>query len=116
MFNSFQGLQGFPGKWKPDNLCIAVFIFCLSIRFAEYFLIETDKTAIGENILHKAVGIILLTAILKSLHLNMERYWISAERLPKRYFEGFVTGKRLLCYGIWIGIGNFNPARQSWAF
>ena len=38
-------------------------------RFAEYFLIETDKTAIGENVLHKAVGIILLAVILKGLKL-----------------------------------------------
>ena len=35
-------------KCKPVNVCIAVFLFCLSIRFVEYFLIQTDKTAIGE--------------------------------------------------------------------
>ncbi len=44
-------------KYNPDNLCIAIFTLCVSARFAEYFLIETDKTAIGENVLHKAVGI-----------------------------------------------------------
>ena len=44
-------------KSRPDHLCIAIFTLCLSVRFVEYFLIETDKTAIGENVLHKAVGI-----------------------------------------------------------
>ena len=37
-------------KYKPDHLCIAIFTLCLSVRFVEYFLIETDKTAIGENV------------------------------------------------------------------
>ena len=42
-------------KYKPDHLCIAIFTLCLSVRFVEYFLIETDKTAIGEN--HIGFGI-----------------------------------------------------------
>lgn len=47
-------------KYKLDSLCIAIFTLCLAARFIEYFLIETDKTAIGENVLHKVVGILLL--------------------------------------------------------
>ena len=43
-------------KCKPTNLCMIIFMFCLSVRFVEYFLIETDKTAIGENVLHKVIG------------------------------------------------------------
>ncbi len=53
-------------KCKPNNLCIAIFTFCLSLRFVEYFLIETDKTAIGENVLHKVIGIILLALAMPS--------------------------------------------------
>ena len=52
-------------KCKPNNLCMIIFMLCLSVRFVEYFLIETDKTAIGENVLHKVVGIILLALVLK---------------------------------------------------
>ncbi len=47
-------------KCNTNHLCIAVLTFCLLVRLAEYFLIETDKTAIGENVLHKAVGIFIL--------------------------------------------------------
>ena len=39
-------------KCKPNNLCIAIFTLCLSVRFIEYFLIETDQTVVGENVLH----------------------------------------------------------------
>ena len=46
-------------KCKPDNLCMAICTICLAVRFIEYFLIEADKTVIGENVLHKVVGIII---------------------------------------------------------
>lgn len=36
-------------KYKPEHLCIVIFTLCLSVRFVEYFLIETDKTAIGQG-------------------------------------------------------------------
>ena len=57
-------------KCKPNNLCMMIFMLCLSVRFVEYFLIETDKTAIGENVLHKVVGIILLALVLKKINLT----------------------------------------------
>ena len=72
-------------KCKPDHLCIAIFMLCLSVRFAEYFLIETDKTAVGENVLHKIVGMILLALVLC----------------------GTCSWNCLLCYFIWPGIGDF---------
>ena len=57
-------------KCKPNKLCMIIFMLCLSVRFVEYFLIETDKTAIGENVLHKVVGIILLALVLKKINLT----------------------------------------------
>lgn len=57
-------------KCRPDNLCAIIFTLCLSVRSVEYFLIETDKTVIGENILHKVVGILLLAGALKSMDLK----------------------------------------------
>lgn len=79
---------------QPDTLCIAIFTFCLSIRFIEYFLIETDKTAIGENLLHKAVGLMILAVALKGFHFTWND--IGFER------SGFVSGilKGLLLGGV----------------
>ena len=71
-------------KYKPDYLCIVIFTLCLSVRFVEYFLIETDKTAIGENVLHKVVGIILLALVLKRVNLSWSN--IGFHR------NGFVSG------------------------
>ena len=52
-------------KYSPARLTAAVFSLCLLARFVEYFLIETDRTAIGENFIHKAFGIVLLAGVLK---------------------------------------------------
>ena len=57
-------------KYKSEHLCIAIFMLCLSVRFAEYFLMKTDQTAIGENALHKVFGILLLALALKRVNLS----------------------------------------------
>ena len=54
------------------------------MRFVEYFLIETDKTAIGENVLHKVVGIILLALVLKRVNLSWSNIGF--------HINGFVSG------------------------
>ena len=103
-------------KCKPINLCMIIFMFCLLVRFVEYFLIETDKTAIGENVLHKVVGIILLALVLKKINLTWGDIGFQKKRFCKRCFERLVIGKRVLCRFFWIGIRDFSPARQSRAF
>ncbi len=83
-------------KCKPTNLCMIIFMLCLLVRFVEYFLIETDKTAIGENVLHKAVGIILLAPALKYEQFPVMRvsYTIAAAvtLVCTRHFPFSMTG------------------------
>ena len=89
-------------KCKPAHLCIAVFTFCLLVRFAEYFLIETDKTAIGENVLHKAVGIIILSFALKRANLS----WSGIEFQRSGFVSGILKGLLLgnVCFAVSYGI------------
>lgn len=93
-------------KCKPKHLCIAVFLFCLSMRFAEYFLMETDKTAIGENVLHKAFGIILLSVILKSLNLTWGDIGFQRNGLISSILKGLLLGSVCftVSYGVELGI------------
>jgi len=65
-------------KIKPDHFCMAIFALCLLLRFIEYFLLETDKTAIGENVFHKAAGIIILAVVLKRANLTWSEIYISS--------------------------------------
>lgn len=89
-------------KCRPDHLCIAIFALCLSVRFAEYFLIETDKTAIGENIIHKAIGIIILAVILKSINLTWSDIGFQRKGFVSSIFKGLLLGS--VCFTISYGL------------
>ena len=88
-------------KSKPAHLCFAVFTLCLIARFVEYFLIETDKTVIGENVLHKAVGVILLALALKNLSFT----WGDIGFRRKGFVSGVLKGLSLGCVCFLISYG-----------
>ena len=89
-------------KCKPTSVCIAIFMLCLVVRFVEYFLIETDKTAIGENVLHKAVGIILLALALKKINLT----WCDIGFQRDGFVSGILKGLLLggVCFAVSFGL------------
>lgn len=89
-------------KCNTNHLCIAVFTFCLLVRFAEYFLIETDKTAIGENVLHKAVGIIILSFALKRANLSWSDIGFQRNGFVSGILKGLLLGSA--CFAVSYGI------------
>ena len=89
-------------KYNPYNLCIAIFTLCLSARFAEYFLIETDKTAIGENVLHKATGIILLALALKRIGLSWSDIGFQRNGFGRSILKGLLLGS--ICFSVSFGL------------
>ena len=89
-------------KCKPDHLCIAIFTLCLSVRFAEYFLIETDKTAVGENVLHKIVGMILLALVLKRVNLSWSDIGFHRNSFVSSILKGVLLG--CVCFAVSYGL------------
>ncbi len=89
-------------QYKPYHLCVAVFALCLSVRFTEYFLIETDKTVIGENILHKAIGIMILALILKGLQLTWSDIGFQRNGFVSGILKGLLLG--CVCFAISYGL------------
>ena len=89
-------------KCKPNNLCMIIFMLCLSVRFVEYFLIETDKTAIGENVLHKVVGIILLALVLKKVNLTWGDIGFQKNGLVSGILKGLLLGT--VCFAVSFGL------------
>lgn len=83
-------------------MCIAVFMLCLSARFAEYFLMETDKTAIGENVLHKVVGIMILAMILKNAKLTWGDIGFQRSGFVSGILKGLLLGS--VCFTISYGL------------
>ena len=89
-------------KCKPNNLCMIIFMLCLPVRFVEYFLIETDKTAIGENVLHKVVGIILLALVLKKVNLTWGDIGFQKNGLVSGILKGLLLGT--VCFAVSFGL------------
>lgn len=94
--------MGRNAKCKSNYLCAAIFTLCLSVRFTEYFLIETDRTVIGENVLHKAFGIIILAAALKMLKLTWSDIGFQRSGFASGVIKGFLLGSAcfIISYGI----------------
>ena len=82
----------------PDNLHA---LRCL-VRFVEYFLIETDKTAIGENVLHKVVGIIFLALALKKINLTWRDIGFQRNGFVSGILKGLLLGT--VCFAVSFGL------------
>lgn len=93
-------------KYKPDHLCIVIFTLCLSVRFVEYFLIETDQTAIGENVLHKVVGIIILALVLKWVNLSWSDIGFQRNGFAGGILKGLLLGSFcfIISYGLELAV------------
>ena len=89
-------------KYKSDNLCIVIFTLCLAARFVEYFLIETDRTAIGENVFHKAAGIIILALALKRVNLTWSDIGFQRNCFVSNILKGLLLGS--VCFAISYGL------------
>ena len=79
-----------------------IFMFCLSVRFVEYFLIETDKTAIGENVLHKVIGIIFLALALKKINLTWRDIGFQRDGFVSGILKGLLLGS--VCFAVSFGL------------
>lgn len=77
-------------------------MLCLSVRFVEYFLIETDKTAIGENVLHKVVGIIFLALALKKINLTWRDIGFQRNGFVSGILKGLLLGS--VCFSVSFGL------------
>ena len=89
-------------KYKSDSLCVAIFTLCLAARFVEYFLIETDRTAIGENVLHKAVGIIILALVLKRVNLTWSDIGFQRNGFVSSILKGLLLGSVCFAISYWL--------------
>ena len=89
-------------KYKSDSLCIAIFTLCLAARFIEYFLIETDRTAIGENVFHKAAGIIILALTLKRVNLTWSDIGFQRNGFVTSMLKGLSLGSVCFAISYWL--------------
>ena len=77
-------------------------MLCLSVRFVEYFLIETDKTAIVCHVLHKVIGIILLALVLKKINLTWRDIGFQRDGFVSGILKGLLLGS--ICFAVSFGL------------
>lgn len=87
---------------EGHRLCFVIFAICLSARFIEYFLIETDKTAIGENVFHKIFGIVILAAALKVTDIKWRDIGFQRDGSVSGIFKGVLLGS--VCFSFSYGL------------
>lgn len=100
-----KGASEYMEKRKQDcisNSCMIFFMLCMILRFIEYFLIETDKTVIGENVIHKIVGIIILALILKKRDISWGDIGFKKNDFISSTLKGLLLG--VVCFSISFGL------------
>lgn len=88
-------------KNKPVTVCCILFAVCMCVRFIEYFALRTDETVIGENFIHKAVGIVLLFSVLKAANMK----WSDIGFIKRSFTKNILLGLLLsaVCFAVSYG-------------
>ncbi len=81
---------------NPFITVLIIYLLCYAFHIAEFFLLRTDQTLIGEAVIHKIIGIVILIIAAKILGYSRDEI-------------GFKSGKDLFCIlkGLAFGAGVF---------
>lgn len=77
---------------KENVLSVAfgVYIICFAFRLLEYFVLRTDQTWVGEAIVHKLVGIVILLFVMKMQGFNPLEIGFVKEKKMQYLIKGLV--------------------------
>lgn len=98
---------------SPLLSVLVIYILCFIFRIIEYFIIRTDQTLLGEAIIHKIAGIIILWIAIKMLSSDFEYIGFKRKGIFKNIALGLLFGISVFAaaYGVEILIavsqGNF---------
>lgn len=98
---------------SPLLSVLAIYILCFIFRMIEYFMIRTDQTLLGEAIIHKIAGIIILWIAIKMLSTDFEFIGFKRKGIFKNFAFGLLFGISVFAasYGaeilIAVSQGNF---------
>lgn len=98
---------------SPLLSVLAIYILCFIFRMIEYFIIRTDQTLLGEAIIHKIAGIIILWIAIKMLSTDFEFIGFKRKGIFKNFAFGLLFGISVFAaaYGaeilIAVSQGNF---------
>lgn len=91
---------------KIVYVVLGTYLLCYVFRILEYFLLRTDQTRIGEAIVHKLIGIVILILVSASIKLTAKEIGFVKEKVLKNLVKGlgFGCGVFVLAYGVEIAV------------
>lgn len=71
---------------------LAIYLLCYAFRLFEYFILRTDQTWIGEAIVHKLIGIVILFVAAKLLQFTVQEIGFTKENCLRNLLKGLAFG------------------------
>lgn len=100
-------------KQKVWSVVFTVYLICFAFRLLEYFVLRTDKTVIGEAVVHKILGIGVLFLAMRMVQKSGNEIGLWGKRFWNNVFKGlgFGIATFVLAYGVEVVLqvikGNF---------
>jgi len=90
--------------WK---VVLETYLICYIFRIIEYFILRTDQTWIGEAIVHKVIGIVVLFVVVACTKFTLSQIGFIKEKAFLNLLKGlaFGCGVFVLAYGAEFIIG-----------
>lgn len=73
-------------------LVLAIYLICFGFRIFEYFVLRTDRTWVGEAVVHKLIGILVLFIFARILHFSAAEIGFSKEGALSNLGKGLAFG------------------------
>lgn len=114
IFNLHLGM-GVVERPLPFMLFWGTYLLCYAFRILEYFILRTDQTLVGEAIVHKLMGIVVLFAVTAWRKLTITQIGFVREKVFGNLLKGlaFGCGVFVLAYGVEILIAVSQGSFQS---
>lgn len=77
---------------KALSVVLLVYIVCVVFRLFEYFILRTDKTWVGEAVVHKLIGIVILLMAVRMQDLSWKEIGFVKENAMKCLLKGLAFG------------------------
>lgn len=102
-------------KQKIWSVVLGVYLLCYFFRILEYFVLRTDQTWVGEAIVHKVIGILILFAVSAGAKLTITQIGFVKEKALCNLLKGLAFGCAVfvLAYSVEIAIAAMQGSFRS---
>lgn len=91
-------------KKRIVSVILFIYFLCFIFRIAEYFILRTDQTILGEAFVHKLIGIAILFVAAKRYGMKRKEIGFSKEKVFTNLLKGFAFGLSLFAFAYSVEI------------